>query len=61
MSKNNGNRARFQISRKRRVLRRLRNVVVMAELKEKAIAAAADPRAVSPVAQRDGPALGAKS
>jgi hypothetical protein len=60
MSKNNGHRARFQISRKRRVLRRMRNVVVMAELKEKALAAAAGAPA-SPAAQRAGPALGAKS
>ena len=56
MSAQNGQRARFQINRKRRVVQRMRQRAVFLALKEQKAATAADP---APPARRGrgGPAL----
>jgi hypothetical protein len=56
MSARNGQRARFHINRKRRVLRRMHLRAVMLSLKEQKAATAADAASPAPGA-RGGPAL----
>jgi hypothetical protein len=57
MSANNGQRARFQRDRKRKVLLRMRNRTLMIGLKSKA---AEDAPAARPLRAAPGPALEAK-
>lgn len=56
MSAQNGERARFQRNRKRRVVRRMRLRAVLLRLKEKRVASAANAEAPVPTV-RGGPAL----
>ena len=56
MSARNGQRARFQINRKRRVVQRMRLRAVLLALKEQKAATAADPASRARVG-RGGPAL----
>jgi hypothetical protein len=57
MSANNGQRARFQRDRKRKVLLRMRNRTLMIDLKSKA---AEDAPSARPLRAARGPALEAK-
>ena len=58
MSARNGERARFQRNRKRRVIQRMRSRAVLIKLKDEKAAAAAS-RAAPAHSSRSGPALAA--